>query len=95
MAKYRKKPVVIEAWPFYGNRTDVIHLAMPGWLRAAIASDIENFHPNWDNKYTGGQLARAANTAVAIAMAHREIASAVARMELDGVLPPPQTEQAA
>lgn len=54
--------------------------------------DIENFHPNWDNKYTGGQLARAANTAVAIAMAHREIASAENLLK---DLPPPQTEQAA
>jgi hypothetical protein len=34
--KFRKKPVVIEAWPFYGNRTDVVHCLMPDWLIDAI-----------------------------------------------------------
>lgn len=34
--KFRKKPVVIEAWQFHGNRTDVIHSAMPEWFRAAL-----------------------------------------------------------
>jgi hypothetical protein len=34
--QFRKKPIVIDAWPFHGNRTDVIHSAIPDWLRAAI-----------------------------------------------------------
>lgn len=34
--KFRKKPLVIEAWQFRGNRTDVVHRAMPGWLTAAL-----------------------------------------------------------
>lgn len=36
MTRYRKRPVVIEAWHFQGNRTDVIHQAMPGWLTQAL-----------------------------------------------------------
>ncbi len=36
MSRYRKKPVVIEAWRFQGNRTDVVHQAMPAWLSEAL-----------------------------------------------------------
>lgn len=34
--KFRKKPVVIEAWQFGGNRTDIVHQAMPAWLTEAL-----------------------------------------------------------
>lgn len=48
--KFRKKPVVIEAWPFYGNRTDVIHKAMPDWLSTAIAEG-QVYYQGGDDPY--------------------------------------------
>ena len=52
MMQYRKKPVVIEAWPFYGNRTDVVHRQMPDWLRDAINSGRVYYQGGDDPYYT-------------------------------------------
>lgn len=36
MPRFMKRPVVIEAWQFGGNRTDIIHSAHPPWLTQAL-----------------------------------------------------------
>lgn len=48
--KFRKKPVVIEAWQFQGNRTDVVHRAIPRWLSAAI-NDGKVWYQGGDQPY--------------------------------------------
>lgn len=50
--KFRKKPVTVEAWPFYGNRTDVVHCVMPEWMRDAIASGSVYYQGGYDPYYT-------------------------------------------
>lgn len=52
MPKFRKKPVVIEAWPFCGKGRDIVRLPKPDWLRAAIQNGTVYYQGGDDPYYT-------------------------------------------
>ncbi len=44
MPKFRKKPVVIEAWEFPGHMKEPGYASMPEWLRRALAPECPAAH---------------------------------------------------
>lgn len=57
MGRFRKKPVVVEAWQFRGISLSAAHMAMPAWLTEALREGRVWYQGGDAPYYTIGTLA--------------------------------------